>query len=222
MRRTAMVVGLGVVLTLASGPAWAQQQRGRGGFGFFGRGAGGVFLASNEAVRKELKVSDQQKQAIEDLASEQRQSFQGTQNASPEEQRAQFQKAGEKARAKLKGILNADQQKRLEQIRLQQTGLAAVAEPEIAKQLNLTSDQEKQVKELVEKARAERRQSLGSGQGGDRAEAAARFAKAREEQEAKLSAVLAADQKEQWKKMLGEKFDLSQLRRGGPRRRNDA
>jgi len=98
----------------------------------------------------------------------------------------------------------------------------AVAEPEVAKQLNLTSDQQKQVTEIVEKGREQFRQSFQGGQG-DREERAQRMTKLREEQNEKLSAVLTAEQKEQWKKMLGEKFDVSQLRRGGgPRPRNDA
>ena len=222
MRRVATVVGLAVAVMVFSGPAWAQQRNRGRGFGLFGGGAGGIFLASNEAVQKELKLSVEQKKSLETLVAEQREAFQSSQEASPEERREQFRKAGEKARTKVKEILNSDQQKRLEQIRLQQAGLLAVAEPEVAKQLNLTSDQQKQVTEIVEKGREQFRQSFQGGQG-DREERAQRMTKLREEQNEKLSAVLTAEQKEQWKKMLGEKFDVSQLRRGGgPRPRNDA
>ena len=46
-------------------------------------------------------------------------------------------------------VLTDEQQKKLQQVRLEKAGLSALADPEIAKQLGLNDDQKAQVAELV-------------------------------------------------------------------------
>ena len=67
----------------------------------------------------------------------------------------------------LGAILNADQMKRYNQLRLQRTGMTALAEMEVATELNLTAEQKTKVQEIIRAANDERRSLFQDGGGGE-------------------------------------------------------
>ncbi len=139
-------------------------------------------------------------------------------------------------------ILDERQRTRLEQIALRQEGPLAVARPEIAKRIDLSAAQSKQIQSIVTKMRSEQAQ-LRQGfrppfgppneEGGppnfDPQAMRAQFEQMRQASEAiekkavsQVAKVLKPSQKDAFNKLLGEPFDVSKLtpnvggRLGGP------
>ncbi len=213
-------------LTLAIFADAAQAQR-------RGRGGVGGSLISNEQVRKELKVSDEQQKKLQGIQEKQRSAFQelfaGVRDLPQDERRAKFtelrgkmEELSKKFTGQANEILNADQRKRLQEITIQVRGTNALSNGDVAKQLGLDDDQKKKLTAISEESRAKRRELF---QGGNRDGAREKSNALRKETEEKLLGVLNADQKAKFEKMKGEKFELDRSRqRGGgqgrPRRPN--
>jgi Spy/CpxP family protein refolding chaperone len=205
--RLALVVA---VVAMAASAALAQEQqrqrqrqRPGGGAGFGGGFGGTTFLLQQESVQKELKLSEEQVKKIKELSEKQRESFRGLRDLSQEERRTKMQEAV-KANEKAVGeILKPEQLKRVKQISLQQQGARALSNPEIAKTLNLTSEQTDKIKKIQEEARAARGQR---GQGRPDEEARKKLEEARKATNEKIMGVLTAEQKTKLKEMTGEPF----------------
>jgi Spy/CpxP family protein refolding chaperone len=207
------------VLAMASGSALAQEQqrqRQRPGGGF---GGGTTFLLQQKSVQDELKLSEEQVKKIKELSDKQRESFRGLRDLSQEERRTKMEearKANEKAVAE---ILKPEQLKRVKQISLQQQGARALANPEVAKTLNLTSEQTDKIKKIQEEARAAR------GERGQRGrldeEARKKLEEARKATNEKIMNVLTAEQKTKLKELTGEPFkgEIVRPQFGGGNRR---
>lgn len=105
---------------------------------------------------------------------------------------------------RLKGIITEQQQERLAQVFLQAAGVIAVLQPDVAEQLKLTDEQKAKLQELAGGYRrsAPHLERNAAGYRGVRLSAA---------QNEELAAVLTAEQKNQFEKLKGEKFDVSQL-----------
>ena len=211
--------------------------RGRGMGGMMGGmmggpGGGMLMLLQNEKVQKEIELDADQKEKIQKLAAETRETMRSRMgdmsNLSREERqtkmtemRKEMQEEAAKTQKKVEGILLPKQLERIKQIQLQLQGVMALANPEVAKELGLTDDQKAKIKSINEEAMKARREMFAGGR--PSAEDREKMTKAREENETKLMDVLTADQKEKLEKMKGEKFDVSALRGGfggGGRRGN--
>ncbi|MEX2026420.1 MAG: hypothetical protein WEH44_03950, partial [Pirellulaceae bacterium] len=161
MKRTTLsVAAVGLVLCLSCA-VLAQQPggRGRGGFGGFGGGGfgggggggGGLMLLGDENVRKEIGLSDDKYQQLQE---EQRSSFQGMgdlfrglQDLSDDQRQARIEEGRKKMADAQKKIeekfLTASQRDRLKQLsvqsRLSRGGVGeAIASDEIAGELGLS------------------------------------------------------------------------------------
>jgi Spy/CpxP family protein refolding chaperone len=199
---------LALVLVLA-GVTQAQRQ-GRGG-GFNGG------LLSNEAVQKELKLSDDQvtkvKDAIKEVQTKHKDDLAGLQGLQGEEGRTKRAEVMKTVRADLKkavaDILTADQKKRLHEIELQQAGTGAFSEEDVQKELKMTDDQKEKIKTIT----ADQRKAMQElRQGGNRPDQA-KVAELRKETNAKIMEVLTDHQKETWKKMVGAPFEMPRRQR---------
>jgi hypothetical protein len=146
------------------------------------------------------------------MAEKQRGALQGLQGLSQEERRAKMQEMAKENDKAVASILQPDQAKRLHQIYLQQLGARAVANPEVAKALNITDDQKKQIQTIEQDAAAKRRELF---QGGAGADARAKMAELTKETNEKVMGLLTADQKTKWKEMTGEPFK-GEIRFGAP------
>ncbi len=187
----------------------------RGGFG----GASSARLASLEAVQDALKLSDAQTTKVEEINDQLRADFRKLLQEGGK--REEMQKLNQDASAKLAEVLDDQQEKRLRGIAIQVMGAnAVVADPALAKELNVTDEQKSKLTEVQRSnmramgdAFREMRDSDSSGE--DRR---AKFEELRAEADKKMLAVLTSEQQEQLNALKGEKveIDLSQLfsRRG--------
>jgi len=209
--------------------------------GFFRFGRGGVLrLLQIEAVQKELKLTDEQRDMIRDLADEMstkfREQFSGfdfrkLRDLSEEERRKKFEEMRQKAELiskeveeTLELVLEPDQMKRLKQLQLQREGVFAIGRPDIAKQLGLSEEQVGKVRELIASLRPDRakmRELFQQGRDAVRKYFAEREQR-RKEVEKKILEVLTPEQRKKWEQMIGKPFEFPRPERGfrrGPRGR---
>ena len=192
-------------LTLMATDAMAQ---GRGG----NRGGGGQIdssrLLRSESVRKEIELTDDQMEAIEEMAEEgrdrgrgfNREDFEGL---SQEERIAKFREIRDaqtkETKERLEEILLPHQMERLSQIGYQlssQNGISGA----LAAKLGITEEQEEELKEKSAELLKDFNEEV---------------AKLREEMKTELiSAVLTKEQQKQYKELVGEPFRLERTTGG--------
>jgi hypothetical protein len=226
-----------VAVLLMAAMAQAQppgQGRGRGqgfgGFGGFGRGFGMGYgqLVGIEEVQTELKVTEDQKTALEKQADERRaareqqgqggRGFGDFQNLTEEERNeriAQFRKDAaereKKTREQIATVLDDAQMKRLREIWVQTLGVGALSNEEVAAELKITDLQKEEIADTQQEAGGEmfeKLRELGQQQDGDEAARNAKRDELRKEMEEKVLANLNDDQRKQFEAMKGTKFDL--------------
>lgn len=219
--------------------AFAQPGAGGRGRGGFGGGMGGpqsaLMLAGNPAVQKELGVSEDQIAKLKTLGDEARAEMseangpqedlrdlpEAERRAKMTEMMAKRVEASRKINAKFKPklaeVLDAKQVERLDQIALQASGPQAFADPDVAKSLKLTKEQQEKIASINKDASEKQRELFGGGGGGggDFQERFAKMAELNRAREKDLAAVLTTEQTDQLAKMKGKEFDIAQLR-GGP------
>lgn len=200
------LTALGIAALLAS-PAWAQ----RGG-GMFGGPAG--FLA-NKSVQEELKLDDKQVEKAKELAensgTKMREAFESVQGLEGEERREKMTELmkpiNEEATKAIATLLKADQNKRYQQILLQQRGIQSFSTPELQKELKLTDAQKDKIKTITEETNAKRGEIFQESQG-DRQAMMEKMTALRKESLEKVVAELNDDQKKSWKEKLGAPFTI--------------
>jgi Spy/CpxP family protein refolding chaperone len=215
------------ICMLVSNVALAQGPGGRGGRGGGfggGMGGGGVgFLIGSEQVQKELKMTDDQVAKVRDI---QREAFAGfgggaggrggNNNLSDEErqkQRDEFRARAEETNKKYLAVLDADQTTRIKQIQLWVAGTPGLANNEDAsKELKLTDDQKAALKTISEESQKKSREMFaGGGRGASEEERTKRreqMTALQKDTEAECQAVLTDEQKSQFAKMRGPKFEF--------------
>jgi Spy/CpxP family protein refolding chaperone len=217
------VVG-GLVLFLIATAAQAQdrgRRMGFGGPGFFG--ASSSQLLGTPEVQKELGVTDEQKGLIEDMVADIREKmreafaggggFQDFQNLSQEEQRKVMEegrKKGEEVQKKADDmvamILEPKQLELLQQLKLQREGVMALNRDEIAKKLAITDEQREKIRKIQEESRPQFSFQQLSEE--ERRELFAKMRERGEKMNADIIAVLTPEQKSNWEKMQGKKFEF--------------
>lgn len=244
LRQFRWVLGLAVLLSCSV--ASAQRPGGfGGGFGGGGFGGGGgmnspFMLVGNEAVQKELNLSDEQVGDVKALGEQVREKMRsafsggfGGGNQSDEErakQREKFaesmKKVNDEFQPKLDKILEAGQRDRLKQILIQAAGAQATQNPDVVAALKISKEQQDKLaaisKEFGDKQRELFPRPGQGGQGGGERPNFEEMRKKMDELNAardkQLADVLTADQKSELEKLKGKPFDVAQLRPrfGGP------
>jgi hypothetical protein len=194
------------LVALLTSPASAQ---GRGRMG-----GSLAFLLGNESVQKELKLDDKQVEKAKELAEktgeEMREKFQALQDLEPEERRAKFMEIGREMNAsvlKAAGeFLKPEQITRLKQVAYQQRGAQSFTEPEVAKKLNLTDDQKKDIQTINTESMEEMRSIFQDTQ--DQDERRQKMTELRKKTLDKVVAKLNDEQQKTWKEMLGSPFEI--------------
>ncbi len=216
----AMVVVLGAALVAA-----AAEQGSRRGSRFFGRSSL-TYLLSSEQVQKELKLNDEQKSKVAEITKKIRAEL-GKEYAAAREmtdrakQRAKYaelsDQADRKAREALRGVLEREQMMRLYQIRTQVRGVvASLGNEYVARRLKLTDEQKKKVAAISTSTQQKQRElfaSLREASQEERGKAFAKYGEIRQKADEAALALLGAEQKEGFKRMQGEKFELQRRRR---------
>jgi hypothetical protein len=203
MFRTALSLGL---VALIAAPAAAQ---GRGGFG---RGGGNFsMLLGNASVQKELKLDDKQvekaKELSDKVAAELRDKTEGLQGQERNEKMREILPEINASTIKSAGeFLKPEQVTRLKQIRHQAMGAMAFSDPEVARKLNLTDGQKKEIEEIGQAAR-EKMPSREDFQS-DREAAMKKMQEVNKETLSQITAKLNDEQQKTWKDMTGEPFEI--------------
>jgi Spy/CpxP family protein refolding chaperone len=246
--RLTTLLAVALALGLSATSVFAQQGQGggRGGRGGFGGGMGFggqrdvLSLVTNEAVVKELAVSEENAAKLKKVSDEFREDVRKATGERPgrdasETERTEWMKksveANKTAHAtyapKVKEILTAEQYTRAQQIAYQASGVAAFTNPEVVAALALTKEQEDKIaaanKDAGEKMRALRGNGGNGGGGGGGFE---KIQEINKERDTQVAAVLTADQNAKWTALKGKEFDVAKLRGqggpGGPNRRGGA
>ena len=211
-RKSALV--LTAVLAVAVPPVMAQVPA-QPGAGPAGRSPV-LMLARQPSVQEELKLTKEQINKVTEIIKAVREK---AEDITETDVQARMKKAVAifaGAEKDLLALLKPAQAKRLREIALQQQSLAqALARPEVAKELQLSDEQAKQLRAIREGATREMSKlSEGVTSREELRKKRAEFAKATEE---KVLKVLTDRQKAQWKELLGEPFK-GELKRGSGRR----
>lgn len=206
MVRRWMVV---TVLTMAVLiPAMAQPPAGRPGGPFGGRLGGPMLMVGllrSPQVQQELKLTDQQRQQLEQLGEQWREKVRGLRDLPPEERRQKVQGMRAEVEKQLSQILNEQQMKRLKQIALQVEGYAALERPEIADQVGLTKEQRQKIRDILRQAAEKRREAFQQGRS-DRQAAFQRMREIRQWVDGEIEKLLTAEQKKKWQELVGAPF----------------
>jgi hypothetical protein len=153
--------------------------------------------------------------------------FQAMQDLSPEQRERRFAEAREKSEAvnrqadeRIAKVLEAEQRERLDQLRLQRDGVAALARPEIAEKLGLTEDQVASIRRIQDQSRPRVPGGFNPEQSEeDRRAMFDRMREQREKADSDILAVLSEAQRDQWQRMQGKPFEFPMFGfggRGGP------
>ena len=214
---------LGVAALIAS-PVFAQGRGGRGGFG-----GGAAMLVNNEAVQKELKLSEEEvtkaKEAVQEITEKFREEMTKARDLEGDEQRQKMReimtKQGEETNAALAKVLKPEQVKRLKQIGVQQMGVMAFTSPDVSKVLKLTDEQKEKVTS-IQMEQNEEMQGLRGNAGGDFQEMMKKMTTMRKEFTTKAVALLTPEQTKEWKELTGDSFDVPMGAggRGGKRKKD--
>jgi hypothetical protein len=235
MRAVRLAVALGLVALLA-GPALAQRG-GRGGG--FGQAMSLARLAQNKSVQEELKVNEDQSKKVSEAMTKLREDLKddyaklgggrgrrggggGGADVSPEERTAARKKVNEAEDKALKGVLDDKQMKRLEQIHVQQEGLAAFTQNEdVQKALKLSDDQKDKIKTINEDMRKQMQELRGGGGGGGgggrgfNPEMRQKIQGLQKEATQNAVKVLNDSQKKTYEELTGKPFDYKPDQQGG-------
>jgi hypothetical protein len=179
-------------------------------------------LVQNEGVRKELRLTDEQKNKVSTLPSEIRlrlfpehEKLKEIKDPKEREKRRQelMAKAAQTGADDLAKILTAAQMKRLKQIALQQGDVYVFSEPGVVKALDLTTAQQQQITTITAEGTAKLRELRSKWEDNASLEVMRdRTAPLRKKAVDQAVAILSADQKQIWKEMTGEPFDFKAAR----------
>jgi Spy/CpxP family protein refolding chaperone len=179
--------------------------------------AGKWLLLQREPIIRELGLSDEAIEQLRDAYRQQKESVQAiprperADGESSVEDNLKFHEANRELIDRIQqvflkrvsNILTPEQQTRLQEVYLQNLGVAAFAQQEIADKLQITKEQNTKIRQLL---------GLNGWGGRPDSENLGRM-----ERTAKIMELLTEEQREQFQKMQGKRYDLSQLR---PRRRD--
>jgi Spy/CpxP family protein refolding chaperone len=162
-----------------------------------------LFLLQQKDVQKELKLTSDQISRVKEAFDKQKQETQGLrelQGDARQERVRELMRADQKT---MHEILQPDQQKRLGQIMLQEQGAPAFAHPRVARELNISNDQEQKIEDILDTASRKMHSLYRNGQ----ADSARQQAEDLDKQTTtSILDVLTPEQRTKWKNMVGTTF----------------
>jgi hypothetical protein len=178
-------------------------------------------------VQKELDLGTEQTKSISDMAgqmqSDAMEIMSGLQDLTEEERKEELPnlmkmmgEKGKELQAKVDKILNPKQTARVKELSLQRRGVAALQDDEIVAALKVSDEQKTQliaIRDSLAKAQEEVMKAVIAGGGGaDRSTIQAKMEAMRKDLGDKALAVLTTEQRDQFEKMKGAKFNFPPTR----------
>jgi hypothetical protein len=221
MRQLAQLGLALAALALSAGTALAQGI-GRDELGVFGDLNGGIPLSflREKSLQEDLKMTDQQVKKADAAYQKHREALRTLSDVKQQDRFPKRLELSKEAIKAVKDILNADQQKRLRQICLQQQGVRALNSrtregTQIAEELGLSEDQQARISGLIKEAddwvRDARRGRDFAHRRDFSEEANKKVKEIDKELDAEVLAVLTGEQKNKWKEMTGKPFTGSRM-----------
>ncbi len=199
MYRISRIVIVAALVAIMVSPALAQRRRPRGG-GMMS----GAMLLGQKSVQEDLKLSEDQVKQLKEFREKMQKEFAGLRELSREEAAKKMQELRKEGEAAIAKIIDKKQAKRLKQISLQLGGPDTFNNPEVAKALDFTDDQKKEIKTIQEDMGKEAREIFqGEGNFQEKFKKVAEF---RKTAKAKIVKLLTDDQKTKWKDLVGAEF----------------
>ncbi len=199
--------------------------RGPRGMGFgmgpgFGMG-GGIGLLMMPEVQKELNITEQQTQQLQQLLQQQREQMQALmpqlRDATPEQRQKMMEQISQKWDEALGKVLQPAQKSRLRELELQWQGSMALSRPDVAKELKLTEQQQKKIQDIRTQYWQKQMQLFQQRDpNADMQALMQQGQQLRQQMDKEILAVLTAEQQEQWKKMQGKPFQFPRPPGMGP------
>jgi peroxiredoxin len=172
-------------------------------------------LIHEPAVIAELKLSEAQRKSYGALLDGLDLRFMPLRNKPQEEARAGAEQVIAEARSGLKELLDSQQSRRLNEIRLRQAGIGALSREDVSAALRLTDEQQAAIQEAMDEAAAAISKLTKEAAPGGNESLQAEYTKLQVEQQRKSLAVITPQQKVNLKKLLGDSFPLEKLRQPG-------
>jgi hypothetical protein len=206
---------IAVLATMPAGSSPAGQAPSQPGRDFAAGGSPEELLQHPD-VQKELKLSSQQDQKINQIRravhKKHQEEFERLPDLGPEERRRKqavlAKTVSQEITRALSHVLGPEQATRLEQIHLQQQGLRAFSDPKVDKALRLTDDQKENIKLISEEAAKEARRLFRAGAESSFQETLKKVEKVRRKAIEKCIALLTDEQRKAWRELIGEPFEL--------------
>ena len=192
MRQFVFVLAFGLPLVLSGRMARCTNQADQDFFG-------AIALTDDDAVAEKLGLSKETRANLASLIEKRLNDPDfselaiATKNLPAEERAARLKSFREESEKQGMKLLTAEQQKKLQQIRLEKTGLLALGDPEVAKQLELKDDQKADVAKLI----SEREKQLAIATASNKNTVLSYYA-------GKLAQVLTDEQRAKWEQMGGQ------------------
>jgi tetratricopeptide (TPR) repeat protein len=171
------------------------------------------YVVFRDKVQEELKLTGEQKEALEEVLPDAMQFFQKINELTPEEQEKELRAYRPVAHLRLAAVLqerlDESQRTRLLQIERQRDQLYG---GESAKELQVTAEQQKQFMPLIQETQQKIKTLMAElHKGGNVVEVRSRVLQARADLERQLEALLTDAQRKQWKEMLGKLMDVNDI-----------
>jgi hypothetical protein len=162
-----------------------------------------LILLRQKSVQDELKLSPELIAKILVFTNKEYEACQKAMRLGEKEREAKLEELEKENQKFLTDNLTPAQNKRLDQITMQVTGLQQLTQPKAVKMLNLTEAQQQKFKELQKEARKELEEIIRAKSREGKNE---KLAKLRADIDKKVEAVLTPEQKEKARELVGEPF----------------
>lgn len=171
-----------------------------------------AILIRDPYVQSTLKVTDAQRKQIRQLTDELDADLWITRNQPPDKVQEIMTKITRRAETEMAKILETPQAKRLAQIRIWVRGIRALADPAVARSLELSDTQSSQIHKLMESTQTEIAKLQERAQaGGDLAKLQVESEQLNSKMQKDLSSLLTDEQKRRWRMVVGEPLDPKQI-----------
>jgi hypothetical protein len=210
--------GLILIAVLLESP-WTGQRSSQPSFDF-APGGSAEDLLQHPDVQKELKLSSQQVQNINQIRravhEKHREEMDKLRDLDAEErlrkQALLAKTVSQETMSALSRVLRPEQSRRLEQIHVQHQGLRAFSDPKVDKALRLTDNQKQSIRKIGEEAAQEARLLFRVAAQSGFQETLKKIEKVRRKALEKCVALLSDEQRRAWQELIGDPFEANSER----------